>query len=530
MAMSMDLFDDDAISEVNFDDVDDKGGEQLEATQLGKSEKDVWLKQSLDEKCRDVMNLLVKRERRWDTKSGNSDIKPLEDYKIQAMTGRDDREKTTPTVLHILAKADKKVIKDVPSDILALVVKYLLEHRDKSASSQAGRADDGEEPILKVAMDFDNSVFIQCVMECWAEGFPDLLDSKDSQGMNCLHYIFKKNKRFKKLVTKARPETLATKDTEGNTPIHYAMDYRLCRERQQNYDKLVQLMVLRGDTAIRKSGEFNQQQESPYLYYQRTRAECMKANAPAMAVTKSHPAVKTSVDDGEQNGKLREMTATRGGRIVPERAECSVPPKPTKLPASNTHGTGSLLDDIPVVLNTNKALTAPKGAAANTERVVSAPDGFGLRRSPTANINPPIPISGSPLEPAGQIETQGQTQAIHAKALVQSRTPFPTQSRKKQTDPTDGRDGSREDAGDVNAEKIREFLRLHYIRTRSDLEARSLIYGRVASGKRLDIIIGHCRSLILTIRESLGFGNVPPKVIQDPPFPKPRLSRMVVST
>lgn len=129
---------------------------------------------------------------------------------------------------------------------------------------------------MKVAMTFDNGEFIDCVMDCWPDGFPDLLHTQDSEGKNCLHQLFAvpnlrptpgaardKNaptlpdvrflakNRGPVFVSKAKPETLTAKDKDGNTPIHYAMDYWQCSGRNEKYVDMVRQMVLKADTVMK---------------------------------------------------------------------------------------------------------------------------------------------------------------------------------------------------------------------------------------------------------------------------------------
>lgn len=450
--------------ELEMDLDEDEPVKQFSASQLPsveKSEEIKWKAQELDQKCKDIMDLLAQEKRRWDDSSGNLKVPVLEEYKKIGLTTRDLRDKTLPTSLHVLARYYERDYSKVPKHILKTVIRYLLEHRDKSSSETRPEENAQEQPILDVAMSFENDEFIDCVMDCWPHGFPDLLHISDSDGKNCLHHIFvlpplspiikiqeiskrKKQslKRGLKFVPQAKPETLAAKDKEGNTPIHYAMDYRQCFGRAKEYVEMFQNMVLKGDKAMEANGAFNNKDESPILYCQRTRKEYKAWQKEKQH--QNHPP-QTAPENQMREHSIKEpkpQPASQGPEDNLEEAKDS-----TLADARN-------MKPLPQDGGNEYAITN-----RNFHSSVDIPEGFGLRSSS-------ISVHTSSVTPATKPDaTPPNEHKAHPP------TPPPPQVPNRSKD------------GEKPVNDILEFLRLHYIRTRSDLEARDLMDGKDASGE-----------------------------------------------
>jgi hypothetical protein len=236
-----DMEDDDI--DMELDDVEPDPVSSLDhATRAHGREEAEWLNQELEVQLKDVMQLLKKGLRKWDNDHGPPDALPLEPYKKTTVVTKKNPEVSRPTALHILAWQYKTDYADIPDDIIRPVIRDLLLHGGESLAGAKPDEKRKEEPILKVAILIDIDEFVQHVKAAWPEGFPDLLDAQDSDGKNALHHIFAWSndkvttrpeaeaklvlKRALDLIPAAKKETLAAQDADGNTPIHYATDYR----------------------------------------------------------------------------------------------------------------------------------------------------------------------------------------------------------------------------------------------------------------------------------------------------------------
>jgi hypothetical protein len=229
--------------DMELDDVEPDPVSSLDhATRAQGSEEAEWLNQELEVQLKDVTQLLKKGLRKWDINHGPPDALPLESYKKTTLATKRTAEVSRPTALHILARHYKTDYADIPSEIIRPVIRDMLLQGGEFSAEATPDAKRKEEPILKVAIMFDNDQFIEQVKAAWPEGFPDLLDAQDSDGKNALHHIFAWSndkvtrrpeaeaklvlKRALDLIPAAKKETLAAQDADGNTPIHYATDYR----------------------------------------------------------------------------------------------------------------------------------------------------------------------------------------------------------------------------------------------------------------------------------------------------------------
>lgn len=250
-----------------------------------------WLSLELEQQLKDIMRQLKDRRRRWGDDS-SSGVPSLEPYKQKTLVERRNAEPTRATALHILARQYRTDYADIPGDIIRPVIRDLLQQNIQPSSEAEHGGRGTEEPILKVAMTFNNDEFIHQVYKAWPEAFPTLLDARDSEGKNALHHIFfwpdKKVtvrpeadammllQRAMEFVPVAMSETVAAQDADGNTPLHYAADYRQCQLRTDEYVEMYTEMVQKADDLMRGEKAFNSWGESPILYSQLTLAHCEK--------------------------------------------------------------------------------------------------------------------------------------------------------------------------------------------------------------------------------------------------------------
>lgn len=472
-----------------------------------------WMDQSWEQKWREVLKQLASGKARWD-ESGESRIAVLEDYKRQALLDKNPQQGTRPTVLHELAK-DFEVgdFQDIPEDARLKVVKFLLQHVQRRAPTEG--YDLQEDPILEVAMRCDNLKFIQYLVENCADSLPDLLDAYSMAGMNSLHYAFKIHipealrhgervrKRLAKkrnlnlktflvllrqFVLRAKPETVAAQDKKDrNTPIHYALSYELCRLESEYYrDKIVRPLVTKGDMVFlkRQHGlQFNRSDESPYLYYQHSEENWRRENGPdAAAAAGAQGKVGTRTqqqqDDAKRSKDSKVDSAPGGARSGEEKkAGKDLPGK-----GEVAHKDLSLIQD-QTLLRKEKQSSAQRGTA---DRMLDSPQLFTASRG-LADKYPSSPVIGKGADLTLPTRHNLAAAAAPQNASLQVGTSTQLKAPKSvgegsvsgTTAPTTKLDP------ETAAENIRDFLKLHYIRTRADMEAKELLYGKVASGQCL---------------------------------------------
>ncbi|KPM35437.1 hypothetical protein AK830_g11140 [Neonectria ditissima] len=412
-----------------------------------------WRAKELDRQCVEVMEDLRLNKRRWEESIGPNDVPVLEDYKKTTLAQRRTYDEYAPTALHIFAKGTDKAFSRTPKNICMKVIRYLLEHRYNSSCDLYQGESGKEELVLKIAMKHNNDGFLDCVLECWPEKAPDLLNIQDSDGKNCIHHVFdwpftskqdgNGKERFldraQKLAAKARANTLAAMDRDGNTPIHYAMHYRQCRGRPDQYVEMVKEMIRKGDEAMRASGTASNKRGESLIHY------CRHTNAEFMGGQKS------------QVKKETRHTAKDSDNHLPIRNTKDLPLREGKK--SRLHA-----DEV-------KSITFEE-QTRNLFETPRYPDKFGIRHQNTASLQ----ISMPPLE-------------------LQIRKEFPQMPQPLRRvehgsfgeDEAKGKEGKKLPARKpLNkhqkcAQDLLEFLTKHYIRTRSDLEARNLIYEKQSS-------------------------------------------------
>ena len=495
-----------------------EGEENLEEVLSDENpEKKRFLAQRWEEQWKEVIRLLASRKVRWD-ESDDRRVDILEDYKKEILKERDGREKTTPTILHIMAKDLDADFKQVPDDILPKIILYLLHHRE--SISLATKAKDLEEdPILKVAMDFDNNRFINYVLDLAPDKLPGLLDARDAAQLNCLHYAFKvqlhktilqkkqaANKTtlkstldmLNKFVKKAEDNTITATDKEENTPVHYALDYELCSMKSgvKTYGGIVKRLILRSDQARKKkpANEFNSKHESPYLYFLRTEREWFEKNkkVPGKILT-TNPPEKDTKSGMKDSKDFKEPEAIQKGNNDNDKMDSSpLLEKGTKMPGVIAPSEDFGVSDVQHARSASLLQRRERPTTASRAQKSIPPPSHPIHAIPPraaeklpgtaqanpvllgANNTPPEPLAGQKTHDSDLIGAPAQS-GIATQQVLPPKQSKPSRSNANTRDPGAGR----------GAEEIRDFLKLHYIRKRSEMEAKELLYGKVASGKTI---------------------------------------------
>lgn len=483
----MDLFDTESHSlggENIFGEFDHTDSEIAE----DKDEQEEWDRLPLKERWEDVLKRLSDKEVRWndveqdDEENPSTTTRPLEPWEKESLAETDSRDKTCPTVLHMLAaKLDTEGFDTLPQQTRLEIIKYLLQHR---------KNDSAEDPVLTRAIEYHNLDFIHFILQHCADSLSGLLNATDSKGENCLHYIFKEyfqkaakyTMRVAKLIKKgktikdkdldiwttrkilerfvqhATPQCISARDNKDKTPIHYALDYKNCRINIPEYAGIVTQLIEKGDKGLesrdKQASQFKGRGESPYLYFGRTR-ELFLSELARNASAQSNTAAPVTKHVGKEAiPATQDMKRVIGHHI---RGDMEVAYRETKDFA--TKGKMGM-----------RSMYAPPGYAIPCNRT-SAPSG-------NQGISPAMEKNGlGPSLPPEEISNSSQAGDLVA-GKIQTMTHKPL--REKQVTQ---RPGEEHEACKAAAERIRRLVKLHYIRTRPEMEAKELLYGKVALGR-----------------------------------------------
>ncbi|KAL1864707.1 hypothetical protein Daus18300_007509 [Diaporthe australafricana] len=493
-------------------------------------ELDIWNQLPIQGRWDQVMKILKDQGRRcrWDDQCGDPETQNfLEGYKKDGLNFKDDSDPRSPTVLHMLAKDfDRSGFASLDEKSRSRIIVFLLDHQRSESTGQAGhKTNYGEDPVLIVALRNDNKDFIRCVLRHCRNSAGYLLDACDVEGTNSLHHIFKEHfpravgdyfskRRGKKLDLKttytmvlsladlARPETIAAQDRLGNTPLHYAMDYTLCRIPTDNHPKIVSQLIAVGDRLLSKnakSSQFNKEKdpESPYLYFLRTKnaylmdlqskqSSGLATQDPRLSAPIAHKGTASDRDSKAQSPKdgivlrIKRADESRGPNggwkatklgAVNER-DTSGKGKPTTFPSAQRTTPGYVTEE---TASETEELGFEDGRSVQS--LLRHPQNFGPSRNMTVYAVQIPTLSSKPDD----VSYQQPNEAY--KGSTKS-----TQKNVQTFQMIDDVEGCK-----IAAEEIRHRLKLHYIRTRSDIDAKDLLYGKVASDKNLYFDATHLR-------------------------------------
>ncbi|KAK1254757.1 hypothetical protein MKX08_008752 [Trichoderma sp. CBMAI-0020] len=438
-------------------------------------EERAWKSLELEEQCKDVLNLLSQNKRCWISDDGNLDIPLLEEYKKRTIAEKkgDINEPTRLTALHVLARSKREFYQlyEARKDAGMQLVGYLLENRAKDSADIQSSTGEKRMLVLQVALFYENDKFIDCIEQCLGSGFQDFLHLQDDNGKNCIHHLFswplerfgkkilpqkpmEENMLYlnqvRKLALKAKSQTLATADNEGNTPIHYAMHLKQCNDRGDDYADIVKILIVRADECMVKNKTlFNKKNESPVMYWRNVVIATREEN------TKAQQANQLKQKSAQSTKDQKDITQVqRPESRVDSQLEDSGPMK-----KSHKRANQSVSMNHPITLIGSSALT----------------EEHRLQRSPTASTF---------ME-----STSNQRQNKTLPPGRKREPPMPSAQAKAGLNVEGTKVARRNAAPTVNTTTSRratillsDFLRAHYTETRSDLDARDLIWGRGAEG------------------------------------------------
>lgn len=240
---------------------------------------------------------------------------------------------------------------------------------------------------------------------------------KHSNKQLYLHIAIKKKlKYFQQLVQKADGKTLALRDVKGNTILHLAVEWKRCRKDQLS---VIEEIVAKSDKEVHEnSADFNRAGKSPYLHHNKTVKE-VKETKEAAAAELRKPSEKSPGRDRGEDFKNAPGPASTSNKTAAR------PPQP---------GMDASAKPRLAILSNNRAKYVG-GTVNSGDRVTALVDG----------------------------DADG------------SRTPVSAESRFKSL-PVSNCNLSKVVEGVVEA--VGRFLKLHYLRSRSDAACMDVFYGK----------------------------------------------------
>ncbi|GLA25224.1 hypothetical protein AnigIFM63326_001841 [Aspergillus niger] len=414
---------------------------------------------------------------------------------------RDHDNREVPTLLHHLSK-DKLAhgFYDLPESTRVCILDCLLQVHllDDDAISEHAQANEiGEDetpfPILISALKHVNLSFLYTILTNLKDPLLQLLQiPHGSKRRNPLHEAFRvlylKQRSVNKIssvsnkegmkadlrvltqivhdwVALAPQSALAARDNDGNTPLHYAMNYNLCYYLDAKVYRPVVVALIDKSISSRMQVEclFNKEGKSPYLIYldseswfaEKQHTSSSSKPAAVNGVSRSKPnLVRLGIEGKRVEGKEKPGEEAR-------RETQNEPSQPLCMPSHSDPLTISWTGLAPPDRFQATSLSLPPSWVRNPKVLLFTQDNRkpaaseSMLRSPSMRSR-----AGAPKEP-----TPYQIQ--------QSRV---ENSRRKEA-----------------ADEIRQYLRLCYLRNMSDVDAKNLLYGNVASDKNLYFDATHLR-------------------------------------
>jgi len=267
-----------------------------------------------------------------------------------------------------------------------------------------------------------------------------------SEKQTCLHSVICKRipqVHILYLIGLAGKKTLCVQDNQGNTPLHYAVKYEFCSEEQI---KIVKALVAKSDAGM---DIVNSKGLSPYRFHEETHTEAINQakKAQDIALQRGGGGKEPDRGGGSSQGKPEgSVMDGLGNQDRPDHRQYRPHPPPS------THG-------FRMVQRVNTMSNAPPGkygvgaSKAAAAQVVDLP-----KNKSTIGIN----------EDPGAV---GKDRAKRPSAGLKNRKPSKGQTKTKK----DSKEYTKPSLDAANA--IKNFLKLHYLRTRKHDEAVEFLYG-----------------------------------------------------
>ncbi|KAF9768915.1 hypothetical protein IL306_013725 [Fusarium sp. DS 682] len=251
------------------------------------------------------------------------------------------------------------------------------------------RIDDSSKTPLHIAIVKKNAAFIEVVLD-EIDDLDSLLSVHSEHKRNCIHTAIYYNLPHEytiKLIKRASEETLRATDQSGLTPLHLAVDYKYASEAQL---KVVEALLAHGDSALDVYSK-----EPPNLsvyeyqdFTQRSSRKLFDASVQARNGDRKQEESKeeSQGQEGEhigsrfKGGSEHVNVRSRGAQQQSKDGHSGLNRSP-----ENIHGRDSNFTDAASrhVLGSNGGYGSPKGAESG-RTPIEAPEGFkALQRKPT---------------------------------------------------------------------------------------------------------------------------------------------------
>ncbi|KAG8158398.1 hypothetical protein KVR01_011520 [Diaporthe batatas] len=427
----------------SFDDLED------ERAQSGQNVENEMSAKSVHERCREVMDCFIKGGREWNEAPDDTKKPTIEQLKGWLTLTRP--QERIPTVLHSLAREPGLCDQASKKQILRPVICHILEHKADSTQGPSFREPDSPapKPVLILAIQYKNLAFIQCIRSCSSKGYPELVHETDKSGSNAAHLAFQHG-ILHALNDSILPESLVAKDDHGNTPLHYALSYKrlsdVPKKSRQMYTNMVGWILEQTDKLNQENSEFNKQDESPYLYYQRTKDEFVSS-------------VRATIKTTGSLSHIQAAEVARNEEVIKKKQD---PKKDDDLATKNAQIQSEKLD--------SGALAMRRDNGSHTQKE-SKPTQLEFQKPSTA---PRLNLGGARVPQPPSVDHA--TSQSKFNAMNQTRTQPP--AAKAATNPLMAPSPHFSLPDDWFPDEVAKIVKRHYMGARSEMRARQLIYGK----------------------------------------------------
>jgi hypothetical protein len=374
-----------------------------------------------------------------DLKDNNIDLRDpaqLEDfaarnasYLSQKTTGDGDHN----TLLHLLIEDAK----DKAIDRYQPLVKRLID----LYPDLLGEKDSNEKTPLYLAIYKKRDKLVRAMCDAHPN-IDAILNIPCSHSENCLHVAIRRNVSPKLaifLIKHASEDTLCAKDDKGNTPLHLAVDYERCTDEQR---EIVETLIDRCNKAMDERTN-EPTSFSPYRYHEYTRAKAAEAEAETKKAAKEK---EKEAAQGKKDGSSAAGGDGPGGRdaagakskVAPQGKDVKVPKLVTGSKGQGMPVLGKDLGRIELLRRVNTSSEAPLGKDRPNLLISIGVEGS----RDVKGLNPKTPVAAE------------------------------SSSRRKKAEKKEVK------VTEESAGMIRDYLKLHCMRTRNEEDAIDFLYGR----------------------------------------------------
>jgi len=364
-------------------------------------------------------------------------LKSKEVHDLAADTGT----KGLPTALHMLLDERGPDLPEVGDEQMKPLVAALIQH----PNNLLAKGDREGKTPLYLAIDNKREKMLEWIVE--AHPNINTVLQKPSNKQLYLHMAIKKKlKYFRQLVQQADGKTLALKDAKGNTILHLAVEWKRCRRDQLS---LIEEIVTKSDDEVQATpnGDFNRAGNSPYLHHKKTVEEAAREAAEAQ---KAAAAAVAERPPGRDRGDGTKITGD--GPAPNANKTAARPPSPRRAPPSGLF---------------------PHSAGGG---------GMGPQPGPDVSAKPrPAIQPNSRAKYGGGVALTLPVESIRTGAALAdadpdaTRTPLTAESKSKSLAASSSKSSK---VSETVVRAVERFLKLHYLRARSDAACLDILYGK----------------------------------------------------